>query len=230
MLPSATQILAACPLLTLVRDSSRTRLEAMAQVLTFAPEETIFHQGEPCPGIFIVGRGLVRIYKLAPSGKEHVLHVVEAGGVFAEMAVIGDFALPAFAQALEPTTCVLLPAGAFRRALKDDHELCLQLLGGMALWVKHLIGLVESITLRDALGRVAHHLLGLEADAQGIVHLPALKRHLASHLNLTSETLSRVLRRLKEDGAITEEGENLRIVERMALEKLAEGDLPSEEG
>jgi CRP/FNR family transcriptional regulator len=195
----------------------------MAVVRQFQRGQVIFREGDACPGVFVVGEGLVRIFRIAPNGKEHVLHLVPPGGTFAEVAAIGGFRCPAFAEALENTRCALLPADPFARALRDDHQLCLQLLTGMAMWVKHLVGLVEDVTLRDAAGRVARYLLSV-ADASGRVTLPSLKKHLASHLNLTSETLSRTLRRLGEGGLIEEDADGgLLVLDRRAMSDVAEG-------
>jgi CRP/FNR family transcriptional regulator len=188
--------------------------------------ETIFREGEPAPGVFVVGSGLVRVFKLAPSGKEHVLHLAGPGMTFAEVAVLGEFACPAFAEALEETVCLLLPVEPFMRALREDHQLSLQILSSMAMWVKSLVSLLEDIVLRDAAGRVAGYLLQAQAEQGAAISLPSLKKHIASHLNLTSETLSRTLRQLREDRLIRENAGGLVILDGPGLKRIAEGYFP----
>ena len=38
---------------------------------------------------------------------------------------------------------------------------------GLTLWVRHLVGLMEDVVLRDAAGRIARYLLAIPADAEG---------------------------------------------------------------
>lgn len=96
----------------------------------------------------------------------------------------------------------------------------------MAGWVKQLVGLMEDVVLRDAAGRVARYLLGV-AEENGAVRLPSLKRHLASHLNLTSETLSRTLRRLADGGLIVSgDDQSLTVLDHVGLEQVADGEFP----
>ena len=120
-----------------------------------------FPRKRALPRRLVVGQGLVRVFKTGPGGKEHVLHMVGPGGSFAEVAAIGGFPLPASAEAVKKTTCVLLPLERFRQALAEDHELCLGMMTGLTVWVRRLVTLMEDITLRDAAGRLARFLLEL---------------------------------------------------------------------
>ncbi|MFO0959715.1 MAG: Crp/Fnr family transcriptional regulator [Isosphaeraceae bacterium] len=220
----AGTILDGCRLFSGVTGDQRARLVSMAEVRQYGRGAMIFRQGDAPPGVFIVGEGQVRVFLVAASGKQHVLHLVSPGLTFAEVAAIGDFPCPASAEAASDATCLLLPERPFQRALREDHSLCLQLLGSFAMWVRHFVGLVEDITLRDAAGRVARLLLD-SAGADGVARLPSLKKDMASRLNLTSETLSRTLRRLTDEGLIEAAGAGgeLRVLDRDRLARISDG-------
>jgi len=96
----------------------------------------------------------------------------------------------------------------------------------MAAWVKSLVSLLEDIVLRDAAGRVAGYLLQARAEQGATISLPALKKHIASHLDLTSETLSRTLRRLREERLIGEDENGLVVLDAAGLRRIAEGFFP----
>ncbi len=249
--PQAREIVRKCRMFHGLEPEWRDVLASIAVLRRFKRNERIFSQGDPVPGLYCVGQGLVRIFKLAPSGKEHVLHFADPGKTFAEVAALGGFTCPANAAAVEETLCALLPNDRLHALLRQHHALCLQLLSGMALWVRQLVALIEDLVLRDAGGRVAGHLLasdptGGRTDASGggtdatrggtetgrrpAFTLPMLKKDLASHLNLTSETLSRTLRRLAEAGLIEmgEGSREIRILDPTRLRQVAEGLLPAE--
>ena len=228
MKPDIPKTILGCPVFKRVDQESLDELCTIARVRSYEKGQTIFNEGDEPPGLFIVVSGQVRVYKIAPSGKEHVLHLSGVGSTFAEVAVLGDFPCPAYAEAVEQTICVLLPASRLQQLLKANHGLCLQIMAGMGQWVRHLVNLLEDIVLRDAMGRVARYLLDT-SNQQGssVINLPSLKKHLASHLNLTSETLSRTLRRLADLGLIeADNSQELVIVDIQLLGDTAAGLYP----
>lgn len=224
------EILQACPLFSELEASGFRRLATIGRVCEFRKGQRIFQENDPCPGVFVVGQGMVRVFKTGTNGKEHVLHMVGPGESFAEVAAIGGFPVPATAETEKKTTCGLLPLEPFRTTLRENHELCLGMLSGVTVWVRRLVTLTEDLALRDAAGRLARFLLELAESRpkpEGVVRLPSLKRHVASHLNLTSETFSRTFHRLVAAGLVAEVGNvGVRILHPQKLRLVASGLFP----
>ncbi len=226
---TAVEIIRGCGLFGGLTEASLEKVTRIARLVRFKRGQAIFREGDPCPGIYVVGEGTVRVFKSALSGKEHVLHFAHAGMTFAEVAAIGQFDCPAHADATEDSVCVLLPRVEFRRLVNEDHGFCIELMTGMARWVHQLVGLLEDLVLRDATARVARHLIMSDGTGgQGEFTLPMRKKDLASHLNLTSETLSRTLHRLVDCGLIETRGQRIRIFELAKLQEVARGLAPAE--
>jgi len=216
------EVLRSCGLFSGMSQTQLEMLDGIATRVRYKQGATIFTQGQDCPGLFVIDHGLVRVFRLASNGQEHILHLSGPDQTFAEVAAIGGFPVPACAEAGEPTGCVMIPVDRLQEALASNHDLCREMLRGMAFWVRHLVQLLEDIALKDAMGRVARLLSDVPCDAQGRLQLPGAKKDLANHLNLTSETFSRVLRRLGERGVIElARDKSLRVLNPEVLESLS---------
>ena len=133
-------ILHELPAFSEVQAAGFRRLATIARLCQFRKGQVVFRESEPCPGVYVIGQGQVRVLKRGPGGKEHVLHIVGPGESFAEAAAIGRFPLPAAAEA-KKTTCVLLPLERFRSALTEDRELCLGMMTSLTVWVRQMVAL-----------------------------------------------------------------------------------------
>lgn len=218
-------ILRNCPLYAQLAPEHFDHLRQAAELRHAAAHETLFIQGDPCPGVVVLGSGLIRIVKCSASGKQHLLRVIEPGNSFLEVPVISGVEAPANAEAAGKARYVLIPRNIFRDLMHDDHEFCLSLLTGLSGRVIRLVHLMEDIVLRDAVSRLAHYFID-HADGRGEIRLLTSKKDLASHLNLTPETFSRAMRRLVDHGLVTQRARQLRIGDYDGLEQLAEGPYP----
>jgi len=63
--------------------------------------ELLFSEGDACRGLFIVGKGKIRIFKLSASGREQTLAIEGTGSSFAELTVFDGGNYPASAAASE---------------------------------------------------------------------------------------------------------------------------------
>jgi len=199
-------------------------LAGIAEGRTYARGQDIFFTGEPGQGFFSVSSGKVRIYQTSLSGKEHILHVFGPGEVFAEVAVFAGGAYPANAQAMEDGDFLFFPRERFRTLLADDPDLALNMLGLLSLRLRQFVNKLEDLSLREVPARLAAHLLLLQAESRKrVLALGLPKGQLAAYLGTIPETLSRVLRRLADDGVIAVTGRCVEILDASRLEAIAAG-------
>lgn len=188
--------------------------------------QSIFAEGDPGTGFYVVMEGLVKIYKLSIEGKEQILHIFGPGEPFAEAAVFIGSTFPAHALALEKSRTLFIPRRAFIDLIQSNPALAMNMLAALSMRLKRFAHLIEDLSLKEVPGRVAAHLLFLSAQ-QGdsdTVKLNIGKAQLASLLGTIPETLSRILARLSKQGLISSDGPQITILNRDGLEDLAMGE------
>ena len=83
----AFRVLKAAPLFAALSDAEVEYLTARTEVRSYAPDEMLFTEGEPCTGLHLVASGRVRIFKSSANGREQVLAVDGPGSSVAELPV-----------------------------------------------------------------------------------------------------------------------------------------------
>ncbi len=204
------------PLFSCLSPTDGERLQHFSQTLHFPAGGTIFDEAQPARALYLVQSGQVKIFKINPRGQEQILAVIPAGQTFAEAAVFMGGNYPASAQCLEDSRVISVERQALLQLMGQDPELALRMMAGMALKLRRLVGLVEDLTLHDARGRLARYLTALGED--DTILLPTQQNVLARLLGLTSETLSRTFKTLREEGILGPlQGRRMAILDRSAL-------------
>ena len=203
------------------------RLAGIATERRAAAGQVLFLQGAPAPCFFVLLTGAVRIYKSAPDGREHTLHLIRPGQMFAEAAIFRADGYPASALALEDSLALALPRDAFIDLLRGSPELALKIIAGLSDYARELNRQVGDLSLRDVPARLAAHLLRAAAECDGdTVNLGTTKVEFARRLGTISETLSRNLKRLRQHELIRMEGSRITLLDRDGLQAVVDGDFP----
>ena len=188
------------------------RLGSLSRLKQLQPAETLFAEGDPCTGFFVVLEGSLQLRRAGPDGHETVLSVVKTGQSFAEAAVFSGGPFPATAQALQATLLAHFPKDPFMRMLREDPDLCLGALESLASWHHRLTFQVQQLSQEDGVGRLRRWLGDQAQESRdGIVRLRVPKKVLAGQLGMAPETLSRLLRTLRDKGEIQEQGREIRL-------------------
>jgi CRP-like cAMP-binding protein len=178
------------------------RIQGSSMMRHFPANARIFDEGERALGLYLVLTGSVKIFKVSPRGHEQVLAVLGPGQTFAEAPVFQGGGYPASSQSLEESELIFVEREALLKLLRSDPEMALRMMAGMAFKLRRLVSLVEDLTLRDARGRLCRYLVGLAEEGVDYVQLPVQQTLLSRMLGLTSETLSRTLKNLRDDEII----------------------------
>lgn len=163
-------------------------------VTLFPADTAIYAQGEPVGPLYFVEFGTVRICRLTADGRRQISAFHTAGEVFGFEA---GQERESFAESVDGAGVrVLRP----RLGEKPIDSMLSIALSSLARIQHHLMVLGR----RNANERMAAFLLDL-ADRQGdekLVHLSMQRSDIADYLGVTFETVSRILRALKDQGVI----------------------------
>jgi CRP/FNR family transcriptional regulator len=188
-------------------------LESSASWKKVSKGEQIFSEGLDASAFFIVVSGKVKIFKVSPDGKEHILHIHCPGDLVAEAAIFDSMVYPASCIALEDTTLVRIPREGFFNLLKKYPELAIKMMSSYSKRLRQFVSKIEELSLKDIKSRLAGYLLENSSIENGktVCRLTYSKKELSSLLGTIPETLSRSFAFLKQQRLIVEKN-NLIII------------------
>ena len=191
--------------------------------------QIIFSEGDAGSGFYTIVGGRVKIFKVAPEGKEQILHIFGPGEPFGEVPVFTGRPFPATAQAIAPSRLLFFPKESFVALIHQKPSLALNMLGVLSMRLREFTVQIENLSLKEVPGRLSSYLLYL-SEEQGNPDTAALtisKSQLASLLGTIPETISRILTKMAAARLIRVQGGDIQLLDRAGLEDLAEsGKLP----
>ena len=211
------------PLFTALADEAVAKLLDRCPVLERPAGTIVFAPTQRAERFYVVLTGRVKLYKLSPKGDEQILHLYGAGNSFAEAAVLGGGDYPAFAEVVEDAALLAVGRSVLGEAIAANPELAMGMLAGLSAKLREFNRLIEELSLKDVPARLAAALLRRAEEAgSGGFRLGQTKRQLAAQIGTVAETLSRALKKLKQEGLIDVRGSHVTILDRDGLRHVAE--------
>lgn len=215
-----------CQLFTGLSPEDLAAIAGFTQVLRLAKDDSLFHEGEPSRGFYVVQTGAINVHRVNAAGKEQVIHVFRSGESFAEAALAAPTGYPANARAVESSNVLLIPKAPILELIGRRPDLALRMLGSMSAHLRVLVGALDDLTLKDVETRLLNWLVKHGRGAKGgVIQLPGTKRVLAAELGTSSETLSRTLARLRDAKLIAVAAKSIAVPDAAVLEEMLRRNL-----
>ena len=193
-----------------------------SELLELKNREWLFRQDAPAYWLYIIINGAVRLARSAGDGRLATIRCVERGGTLGELSMVSSAGVYLYsAEALRRTHVLAIPAQRCREIMDRQPACRAEFMSRLALELTERLEDLALLTQADAMSRLVSYILRQLPSGRGkgprVVRLSIPKRWLASQLAMTPETLSRLLAKLRDSGAINIDRQRLTVLDEQKL-------------
>jgi CRP/FNR family transcriptional regulator len=190
----------------------------------FERGDLITLEGESAEVLYFVFSGAVKIFKTSSDGKEQIFSITRPGGSFNDVPIFDGAPNPFSAGAMGPVVIYGIEKREFYKILRDHYQVALNVINVLASRVRHLISLVEDLSFRSVIRRVAKILLEYAGDATGPIQR-LTQQEMAALAGTAREVVARSLKALESRGILRIDRHRIVIIDREALKGIAGASL-----
>lgn len=177
----------------MLNDEQLKSFESIIYFQNYNKDSIVFYEGEDPEFFYILLQGSVKVYKVDHKGNEIILHRFVAPSLIAEMASLEEFLFPATCSCLEDCYFALIKKDQFLDILKNNAQISFQIIKSLTKKIKTMDSVINRNLIFDATTKVA-----MCIDKDPLTFKNKKNKIIAQDLNISAETLSRVLKKLKQ--------------------------------
>lgn len=179
----------------------------------FEKNEPVFWEGDESPGLHMIRKGSVKLFKISPQGRELVIKVMEEGATFNEVPVFDHQPNPVNVSAIEESEIWVIESDLLRRCIARYPELAQSVIHNLCVNLRMLLGTVEELSFYQVTNRLARLIDKLPAEQlQGSKDDRLTQDELAARLGTVREVVARSLKELERSGAINVNRGQIKVV------------------
>ncbi|AGH81219.1 Crp/Fnr family transcriptional regulator [Psychromonas sp. CNPT3] len=195
-------------ILCLFNEQQKQAVFSKNKTIELQSGDMLFEHATPADNMYRVEKGKISLYRLMANGDEKLFSVFLPGDMIAEMAIFMQPRIyPMHAKADQYSVISALYYKDVLQCVSHCSQLSLQVMHFMSNRIHHLMETQNILTQVNANQRLVMKLADIykcQLKKEGKVFLSVTKKLLATQLAMTPETLSRVIKRLKDKQLIVE--------------------------
>ena len=202
---------------------SLAELDSISELMfekTAEKGDIVLLEGESAEALYFVVSGAVKVFKTSAEGKEQILNIVRPGESFNDVPIFDGGANPASAQAMGPVVIYGIEKRDLEAILRGNPQVALNVINVLAGRVRQLTSLVEDLSFRPVIGRVAKILLEYAGKGSGSAQR-LTQQEMAAMAGTAREVVARSLKALELKRALRMERHRIVITDREALRNIA---------
>lgn len=184
---------------------------------SFAPKQTIIDSGDEPRFLYLILEGSVSVLT-RENDREMVLAYLNPGEFFGEMCLFREqTARTAIIRTRQPTLVAEIDFMAFREFVRKEPEIMFEIAGQLSVRLRDTSRRLRDLAFLDVAGRLAHELISLCQKPDSVAHPRGIivrvsRLELGRIVGCSREMAGRVLKKLEEDGIITNQGRSILVL------------------
>jgi CRP/FNR family transcriptional regulator, cyclic AMP receptor protein len=192
-------------------------LAGQARVVELRRGDVLFEEDDEPDALYLVVAGRIAISNRSFDGRESMVALMEAEGLFGELGLFDGLGRSAQARALEKTTVIEVPYAPVRLLYHDHPDQLWRVVGMLARRLRSMDAALADSVFLDVTGRTAKRLLELAGENDEF-ELPITQEELAGMVGASRERVNKAIASFIRLGWIAQRDRRYQITNREQLE------------
>jgi CRP/FNR family transcriptional regulator, cyclic AMP receptor protein len=217
-MPADFDILKRMPYFLGLTESELETVRSSILEKTAARSDVLILEGDSGKALFFLISGALKVFKTSADGKEQILNILRPGESFNDVPVFDGVASPVSVQALGPAVIYEIGKTELETLMKRYPLIARNIINVLAARTRQLVSLVEDLSFRHVIGRVAKILL------ENVKESPSpgerlTQQDMAAMAGTAREVVGRSLKLLEDEGLIKLDRNRIVIRNKKALKE-----------
>ena len=196
-----------------LNDKQFERLQEISNIVEYKKGTILFFEGDEAKSLIILIDGILRVYKTDRKGNNVTLHHFFPVDVVAEIVNFEHMRYPASAEFETDGKALIINYKIFEKEFLKSPEISFAFIKSLSKKIKYLENIIATNMTMNSTARVAKFICEHSNEI-----LKLKKNIIASYLNITPETLSRILKKFSDLNLIEKQKDSIIVLNKDGLE------------
>lgn len=189
-------------------------LQSISTKKTYHSGNILFYKGDTADKLFILLKGSLKIYMHNTKGNEIIIKFFNEVSLIAELANLEHIPYPANCEAIIDSEVLVVDFKKFEEYFLKDAKFLLVFVKSLTKKIMNLERVIESNIKLNATSKVAKYIYEKQEE-----FISKSNVEIARTLNITPETLSRIIKKFKKDEILKNESNKFFILDKEKLKE-----------